>query len=112
MTAPAGRRAPAGWPSRLHGPARAWAGVVAELAPGRWRIGLELVGPAPEQREAAPVPDHGIEGREQAQPLVEGMAARAGGLVGGAGPGGSGLWGTWPPLPGPPAPRLGPLGPG
>src|SRR2546427_592374 len=64
-------------------------GVVAELAPGRWRIGLELVGPAPEQREAAPVPDHGIEGREQAQPLVEGMAARAWVLVGGPVPGGS-----------------------
>src|SRR5256885_16554551 len=35
----------------------------------------------------SPVPDHGIEGREQAQPLVEGMAARAWVLVGGPVPG-------------------------
>src|SRR5580700_10615394 len=39
--------------------------VVPELAFRRGRVGLEAVGPAPEDFEAAAVPDYRIEGREQ-----------------------------------------------
>jgi len=35
-----------------------------------WHIGLQLVFPAPEQLEAPSVPHHGVEGCEEAQPVV------------------------------------------
>ena len=56
--------------------------VVAELALRRRRIGLEAIGPAPEQLEAAPVPDDRVERREQAHALVGRVARRARVLVG------------------------------
>ena len=34
-------------------------------------IGLQLVFPAPEQLEAPSVPDHRVEGRKKAQPVVD-----------------------------------------
>ena len=44
--------------------------VVAELALRRRRVGLEAVGPAPEELEAAAVPDDRVERREQPHALV------------------------------------------
>src|SRR6266566_2735989 len=46
-----------------------------------WHIGLQLVFPAPEQLEAPAVPDHGVEGREEAQPVVDLVPDRPGVLA-------------------------------
>src|SRR5580658_7475213 len=40
------------------------------------QIGLQLVFPAPEQLETPSVPDHGVEGREEAQPVRRPSAGR------------------------------------
>src|SRR5436309_7411675 len=46
-----------------------------------WHIGLQLVFPGPEQLEAPAVPDHGVEGREEAQPVVDLVPDRPGVLA-------------------------------
>ena len=61
--------------------------VVAAHAFRRRRVGLEAVGPAPQQLEAAAVPDDGVEGREQPHGVVGRVAARRGLLAGGPEPG-------------------------
>ena len=55
--------------------------VVAEFALGCGRIGLEAVGPIPEQFEAATVPDHRIERCQQAHALIGFPAPAFGTLI-------------------------------
>ena len=47
-----------------------WQRVVAAHALCRGRVGLETVGPAPQQFETVAVPDQWVEGREQAHCIV------------------------------------------
>ena len=54
-------------------------GVVAELALRRRRVGLEAVGPAPEQLEAAPVPDDRVERARAGAPRRRARSATSAG---------------------------------
>src|SRR3990167_10142827 len=53
-----------------------WQRVVAELAFRGRGVGLEAVGPAPQQLEAAAVPDDGVERRQQPHGVARFMPAR------------------------------------